>query len=271
MFLNVFKHLLPNARAWRLTVDKQLRQFFDGLAAGTGDALKLFFDLIWLDIFPQSTRELDAWDRQFGLRDTGLTEQQRRDRLAATWQALGGQDPRYIQDTLQANGFDVYVHEWWVPGSEPAVGVKSCVTPRNPTIYLRDGFDIAFYIPEAGEALAEAGEALAEAGERTSLPGYVLVNKLFNSALGYIPEAGEELAEGGEALAEAGANVGFINIPLDYFIPADTDKWRYFLYIGGQVFGEQAQIDPKRKDEFEALCLKISRSQQCLGIILVSV
>ena len=268
MFLNIFKHLFPTARAWRLIVDKQLRQFIDGLSVAVGDDTKTFLDGVFSDIDPQVTRELDSWEKQFGLRDTGLTDQQRRDRLAATWQALGGQDPRYIQDILQANGFDVYVHEWWVPGSEPAVGVKSCVTPRNPTLYLRDGFGLIFYLTEAGEALAESGESIMEAGERSSLPGYVLVNKLFFSTLGYLTEAGEALAESGESIMSAGDNVGFINIPADYFIPSDTDTWRYFIYIGGQVFGEQSQIDPKRQDEFEALCLKICPAQQWLGIIV---
>ena len=35
-FLRVFKHLLPNARAWRITVDKKLRQFFEGLSGVGG-------------------------------------------------------------------------------------------------------------------------------------------------------------------------------------------------------------------------------------------
>ncbi len=53
MFLNIFKHLLPNARAWRLTIDKQLRQFFDGLSRALGDDIKLFFDEIWLLIYSE--------------------------------------------------------------------------------------------------------------------------------------------------------------------------------------------------------------------------
>ena len=74
--------------------------------------------------------------------------------------------------------------------------------------------------------------------------------------------------EAGEVEAIAGNYLGFSNTPVEYFIPSDTDKWHYFLYIGGQVFGDQAQVDPKRKDEFEALCLKICPAQQWLGIIV---
>ena len=87
-------------------------------------------DLIWFDHFAEETRELDAWEDQFFLiKNTGLTEAERRDRLAERWKFRGGQDIKYIQDTLQANGFDVYVHEWWVPASSPP-------TARNPNTYV---------------------------------------------------------------------------------------------------------------------------------------
>ena len=144
---------------------------------------------------------------------------------------MGGQDPRYIQDTLQAAGFDVYIHEWWEPGTEPALDDPTPATPRDPSIILGG---IIVYLNECGEVLAECGEALAEAGERSTPPGYPLVNK-----------------------------DGTV-----YVVSADPAEWPYYLYIGGAVFGETAQIDPKRKDEFEDLCLKICPAQQWLGIIV---
>ena len=60
-WLNIYKHLLPRAKAWRLTIEKQLRQFFEGLSTFLADARE-FIDLVWLDIFPQQTRELDQWE-----------------------------------------------------------------------------------------------------------------------------------------------------------------------------------------------------------------
>lgn len=232
MFLNIFKHLLPNARAWRLTVDKFLRQFFDGLSTPLGDNAKQFFDEIYSDLDPQQTRELGAWENQFALVDNALTEQERRDRLDATWKAVGGQDPRYIQDTLQGTGFDVYVHEWWVPGTEPAIDNPAAATPRDPNTVLTGG--VVFYTVECGELLAQCGEAGAQCGERTSPVGYPLVNK-----------------------------DGSV-----YTISATPNDWSYYLYIGGAVFGDAAQVDPKRRDEFEDLCLKICPAQQWLGIIV---
>ncbi len=267
MFLRIFKHLLPRARAWRITVDKQLREFFEGLS-GTGSDVKAFFDLIWLDIFPETTRDIDAWEKEFGLSDPGLTEQERRDRLDATWKALGGQDPRYIQDTLRANGFDVFVHEWWEPGTEPAPGVKQCVTPRNPLLVLRREFATVQFFVECGETLAQCGEPSAEAGNGPEPMGYPLVNKVFETEPDLLTLCGEPLAACGEVDAECGNFATFTESLREYIIPLDTAKWPYFLYIGGQTFGQLAQVDPKRRDEFETLCLKICPTQQWLGIIV---
>jgi len=269
MFLRIFKHLLPNARAWKLTPDKFLRTFFVALGnSSITIGVKTFFDETFNDIDPQQTRELEAWENQWSLRSTGMTEQARRDRLEVTWKALGGQDTKYIQDTLRDNGFDVYVHEWWAPGSEPGVGVKSCVTPRNPLLVLRRDSSGVNYLIECGEALAECGEALAECGERLTPPGYPLVNKVFTTERDIITLCGEALAECGEVNAACGNYITFRIALREYVIPLDATKWSYFIYIGGQTFGDLAQVDPKRKDEFEALCLKICPTQLWLGIIV---
>ena len=265
-FLRIFAHLLPNARAWRITVDKSLRKFFEGLAP-LGVDIKLYYDLILYDILPETTRELELWEQQFGLKAYGLTEPQRRDRLDRTWKTLGGQDPYYIQATLQANSFDVYVHEWWVPGTEPAVNSHAAATPRNPFTYLQqDTFGIV-YLAECGEALAQCGEATAQAGNSLSPAGYVLVNKI-TEPLPRPMAAGESLAQCGEPLAECGDILSYYESPVRYTIPIDPATWPYFLYIGGATFGTLATVDPKRKDEFEELCLKICPTQQWLGILV---
>ena len=267
IFLRVFKHLLPSARAWRITVDKKLRQFFEGLS-GVGSDVKTFFDSTWLDIFPETTREITAWENQFGLRDTGIAEQERRDRLTASWRALGGQDPSYIQDTLRANGFDVYVHEWWEPGTQAEPGVKQCVIPRNPLVWLRREFTGVSSLIDCGEPTALCGEPFAEAGSSLQPAGYPLVNKVFQTTADIIPLCGESLAESGEPEASCGNYVKFREDLRQYTVPTDPAKWPYFLYIGGETFGTLSQVDPKRRDEFEALCLKICPAQQWLGILV---
>lgn len=267
MFLRILKHLLPNARAWRITVDKKLRQFFEGLT-GLGSDTKTFFDEVWLDIFPETTRELGAWEQQFGLRDTGLTEQGQRDRLDATWKALGGQDPRYIQDTLQSNGFDVFIHEWWEPGTEPAPGVKQCVMPRNPFTVLRNDNLISGLTITCGNPAATCGNPAATCGSSSEPIGYPLVNKLLQTVEKFQVTCGNPAITCGNPAATCGAFEVFHDIEKRYVIPLDELKWPYFLYIGGEVFGEAAQVSAQRKNEFEALCLKICPAQQWLGIIV---
>lgn len=254
IFLNIFKHLLPNAKAWQITIDKKLRQFFEGLASGLDD-FKIFFDEIWLDIFPSTTRQLDQWDAQFGLpANANLTDQDRRDRLTASWRALGGQSPSYIQNTLRDNGFDVYIHEWWeevnatpnlaVCGQINALcGVDNitCSTAiPSDTIIVRNPFSVLGNVAQVpsvdcGESFAECGEPLAECGNSFLQVGFLLVNKI----------------EG-----------------VSYLIPNNIDDWKFILYIGGVNFGDIAQIPASRQNEFEALCLRICPAQQWLGLIV---
>lgn len=267
-WLNRIKHLLPTARAWRLIVDKQLRQFFDGLGEAVGQDAEDFIDGVYTDLDPQLTRALDKWETQFALPASGLTEQQRRDRLDATWKALGGQDPRYLQDTLQAAGFDVFIHEWWEPTSRVTGGsVNNDDVPvaRNPLLVLSD--DEVTYLTEAGEALAEAGEAIMEAGNTVDIRGYPLVNKITESIKNVISLAGEAVMEAGEVEAEAGQFDGFIFAEKAFPIPTDPGLFPFFLYIGGATYPELAQVDPKRRNEFETLCLKICPTEQWLGIL----
>jgi len=264
-FFNTIEHLLPRGKAWNLTIQKYLKMFFQGLSESPNN-IKDYYYMIYLDLFASTTRELVAWENQFGIIDTGLSEEERRLRLDARWKELGGQSPRYIQDTLQAYGFDVYIHEWWEYGTEPAVNVKQCVTPRNPLLYLNSNGDIVYTV-QCGEPLAQCGEPLAQCGEILGNAGYPLVNKIYESSLAYI-QCGEPLAQCGEPLAQCGETLGYGQKLKQYTIPNDPDKFPYFLYIGGETFGDFATIDPKRRDEFERLALRICPCQQWLGIMV---
>jgi len=256
MFLRIFQHLLPNARAWRLTIDKKLRQFFQGLT-GLGTDIKEYVDLVWFDIFPQTTREIEAWEGQFGLPSTTLTTQERRDRLDAAWKALGGQSPFYIQSSLRNAGFDVHVHEWWGP--------------------------LSVYSAECDEPLAECDEPLAVCGNVINTvattdpvardPFEVLTDGTIS--FGYFLNSGGSVAVCGGSQAISGAANGvsgglLVNKPakIAYEIPTNPNQWRYILYLGGETYGAKATIDLARKDEFEALCLKLCPAQQWIGLIV---
>jgi len=269
LFLRIITHLLPNARAWRITVEKTLRDFFEGLAASTS-VFKEYIDDIYGDIFPQTTREIDAWERQFGLLDTGLTEQERRDRLDATWKALGGQSPRYIQDTLQDAGFDVYVHEWWEPiiGRPGGGSINGDVTPvvRNPLDVLDDGTSGVPFTMFDGGSDSQDGDAESQDGGTDTPLGYPLVNKIVVPSTDVIGDGSASMTDGATTAQDGGFIISYNQV--QYVIPNDPTKWPYFLYIGGEVFSEQAFVSQSRRDEFEDLCLKICPTEQWLGILV---
>jgi hypothetical protein len=269
-WISIFKHLLPRARAWKITIDKQLRKFFDGLTVLGSDS-KEFIDDVYLDIEPQSTRELAEWEKQFALPTTGLTEQERRDRVDGTWKALGGQDPRYIQDTLQAAGFDVYVHEWWVPiaGRPNGGSVNGDVTPvaRNPFDYLDDGTGGTSLMMLDGAADAQDGDtAVGQDGATATPVGYPLVNKIVEIAAVTMGDGAATMQDGDSQAQDGGTLWTFPR--KQYTMPADPDTYPYYLYIGGETFPEQAHVPVSRMDEFEDLCLKICPAEQWLGILV---
>ncbi len=252
--------LLPRARAWRITTNKRLRQFWQAIAdvvVGVRNYADLFYD----DIFPQKTRDIDAWEEHFGLFYPRATEQERRDRLAVTWAAQGGQSPRYIQDILQDNGFDVYVHEWWVPGTQPPI-------PRNPFAYLDDGSGTVVPLSVAGNPNMIAGGLNAIAGSTAAnAGGYPLVNKIIVAEISASITAGAAQAVAGNENMVAGRLL-VAYLPKQYTISNDASKYPYFLYIGAQIFPNRATIDVTRRNEFEALCLKICPAQQWLGMLV---
>jgi hypothetical protein len=268
-FLRLYQHLLPDGRAWRTTVDKRLRQFFQGLSVIPED-VKDASDQIFEDIFPQTTSELETWEDQFGLPMLAVSEQERRDRLEATWRELfGGQDPRYIQDTLQAAGFDVYVHQWWepVPGRPNGGSVDGNATPsaRDPFDYLWDGVSPREFIG-CGHVDAYCGGDSTFANSQLDVPGYVLVNKVREKNQTPVC-SGHIAAVCGGARAASGAEVlGFKEKV--YQIPNDPNAFPYFLYLGGETFPAMATVSAQRREEFEALCLRICPAQQWLGVLV---
>jgi hypothetical protein len=227
-----FQHLLPRALAWRTTIATNLRHYVEGLAAFAAD-VRTFIDLVYLDLFPRTTRELAAWEFQFALPSTGA-EVVRRLRLAAAWRAQGGQSPDYIQTVLHVAGFtDVFIHEWWVTGppyvardprvhtTQPLLGAYQCEA-TSPW----ECFDTG-----PGEPLAPHCDA-----SLVNDPGY-LVN------LDLTPRAPPP-------------------------VPDDPAFWPYFLYFSGEVFPERAEVAADRIDELKELLLRICPTQQWIVLLV---
>lgn len=267
-FLRLYQHLLPDGRAWRTTVNKRLRQFFAGLADAPSD-VKDTADSVWLDLLPETTDKLSDWERQFGLPGNVTDEAERRLRLAATWRSLvGGQSPRYIQDTLQAAGFDVYVHEWWEPSTPPTPGSPGNPTPRNPLMWIRKTQTQTAFQVTCGNPAATCGNPAATCGSTLEPVGYPLVNIVKSTKPLFAATCGNPAVTCGGLASTCGYFTDYTEVRKEYVVPTDPARWPYFLYIGGEVFGTTSQVDQSRKDEFEALCLKICPTQQWLGVLV---
>jgi hypothetical protein len=202
---------------------------------------------------------LELWEDQFGLEpSTTLTEEERRDRLDARWKAVGGQSPRYIQDTLQNAGFDIYIHDWWAPGSNPPIA-------RNPLELLEN--DETVYQTECGELLAECGEPGAFCGLIQG-DGELIVNKIQETVTVVTVLCGEPGAQCGETEAMAGNFTEIISDFKQYTIPSDSSKFPYFIYFGSETFGQNAIVYEDRQSELCDLLLSICPAHLWIGLFV---
>lgn len=230
------QHLLPTGEAFRLGIAKVVTKFWQGFGAFADDA-KVYVDLILLDLFPESTRELAEWEAFYGLSPSSTsTEQARRLALAAEWRATGGQSPRYIQDVLQTAGFDVYIHEWWESGPGPWVARDPHDYTDVPIFGSFQAYDNYDSIGEAVEPWITAGDGDAQAnGWLANEPGY------------------------------------WDNLTLDQNapppIPTDPDAYPFFLYFAGPTFPDAVMVPESRKSELRRLIQKLKPSQQWIVLI----
>lgn len=234
LFFRIFQHLLPDATAWRTTIEKRLRRFFEGLAGGPADA-RAFVDEVYDDLHPDTTRELSAWEQQFGLSGRG-SEAERRRILDTAWKAMGGQSPHYLQSIVRAAGFDLYVHEGWIPGTAGPPGPPAVV--RDPRLYTQ--------VPMIGTV--QCGEPWALCGERRAMANTWLANDpryLVN--LNLTPVAPP---------------------PIPNDDPNNPEFWQHFIYFGGPNFGDEAVILESRRADLEELLLKICPTHAWIVLLI---
>lgn len=152
-----------------------------------------------------------------------------RAQLTRAWSYTGRPTLTHIQEALRAEGFNVYVHDGY--------GV-------NPLDYLA---------PTTVNPLG------------TAPLGYPLVNKLFTADKNYSALCGEVGIECGDDEAACGYFQYSVWQPKLYVVPAGSP---YFVYIGGAVLGQLAYVPPVRRNEFEALCLKLVPDHLWIGAMV---
>lgn len=277
---NTFKHLFSRSQAWRL-VATPIKEYIKGYSYFPKD-LRDFIDRVWLDIFPETTRELEEWEQQFNLQPNG-TVQERTDNLDGRWKAQGGQGFDYLQDLIHDSGYpQVFLHEWWLEadayrmyclspdsdcGSESAeCGVfqpGSAIAPINPNDYLDD-----IYLTECLGPDSDCGATEAECGGPT-YETKLLVNKGPEVvSFDYQTFCLAVDSDCGSGDAECGVLTGVNYIPIEYAIPQDPVQWRYMIYAGGEVFGDIAEVPAELQGEFERLLLGKLPYQQWIGLLI---
>jgi len=236
---SLFKRLLPDATAWRLIIDRTLRDFFTGLSGAAEDA-RTFVDEVFEDLWPATTRELDQWVHQFGVFTSALdTAATKRSDLDAAWKAQGGQDPSYIQTVVQEAGFPLYLHDWWSSGPGPYVPRD----PRDFTNPVRIGL---------WRCSAFASQPRCSSGEDPG--GFPIVQPRCNAFL-------------------ANNTNYLVNLNLTRRapppVPDDPALWPFFVYFGPETLtpGSLVSIPNDRRTELERLLLKLNPTQLWIVIM----
>lgn len=111
-FFGALKLLLPTGKAFDITQETKVRKFVRGLSVLPED-IKRENELVYMDIFPESTRAMEEWEKQFSVLFADMQYgDTRRGILKALWQAnIGGQDLKYLQAVLQNINPDIKVFE----------------------------------------------------------------------------------------------------------------------------------------------------------------
>lgn len=257
-FFAQLRHLLPDSIAWRprdvtrpwkigdglkigdpglkwggfIGAGLQLWKFIKGLGEEP-ENVRAFIDEVHGDAFPATTRDLEEWERQFGIEPTS-DEATRRLALAAEWAATGGQSPHYLQSVVQAAGFNLWIHEWWSSGP-PYVA-------RDPRSYTQLALIGTYQCRPVGDPdqVQCRPRTFADQPQCNRFmvrdPGYIVNRDLTPRAPPPIPD--------------------------------DASKFPYFLYWGAQVFPNRASVPIGRKDELERLLLKLCPAQQWLVMLV---
>ena len=218
--------LLPRAKMWDTTYERNLTHTLRGFGESLDDS-DSYFSSILLDLIPRHTRQLEAWERQWGLPSAGLTRDERVARLEAAWSTTGAQGPEYLQNALVTAGFDVQVHHGWQITSW---GVPQYYDPRDYLLPSYDGW-------------ATDGHLLGALRFKTQQAGLI--------------GAGEPYAQAGEPRAQAGYFDGFITSSVRVKYVGGEEKHPYYVYVGGDTVPDVVEIPLARRTEFETLIRKL--------------
>jgi hypothetical protein len=110
-FFEAIKSLLPISRAFQLFVDNNKRKFFKGLA-GLPEIVRREIELVYFDIFPDTTRFPEKWEKTFAVLFTNGEIIKRRSILDSLWKINGGgQSAVFLEMILQSIDSNIKIIE----------------------------------------------------------------------------------------------------------------------------------------------------------------
>lgn len=249
-FLNDIKaatrQLYPTGRAFRMPEGGDMEKMHDGLAVSENQAVEdsvAIFDHLFPDNANFLATDAERWEQRLGMISNASVSLA--DRKAAIIRKmnhpgsiLARQSHDYLQDRLQAAGFDVWIHEN-IPEQTPAA------------------------VLEAVLGLGEMGTGEMGELEMGSAAAYYPLLFTF-SEMGELEMGGGEM--GGVVFNQMVAN--HINEIADSFFDI-SPNYRSTFFVGGQILGTFADIDVNRKDEFRQLILRIKPAQS-VGLLFIN-
>jgi len=142
--LDTLRHLLPDSTAWRLVVERTLKKYLRGVATVGSDTVA-FVDDVYDDLWPDLTRELTEWLKQFGIDYWAWSnDDDMRDYLDFRWGEDRGQSPKHLQDKLRAAGFTgAYVYDSFDMAAVELTTDTGDESPALAEIAAPKGFDFA--------------------------------------------------------------------------------------------------------------------------------
>jgi hypothetical protein len=99
-FFEILKTLFPRSRAFSLFIENGARGFIEALSVPF-EKVREEAEKAYLDLFPESTRVPELWEKDFALFFTSAEYSKRRPVIGSLWGAMaGGQSARFLQDML---------------------------------------------------------------------------------------------------------------------------------------------------------------------------
>jgi hypothetical protein len=117
-FFDAVKNLFPRSRAFQLFVDNKKYKLVKALCE-LPENVRREGELVYFDLFPDTTRYPEKWEKVFALFFTQAEYEKRRDIIDSMWKTIGGgQSASFLEDMLRRIDDNIRVIEN-VPTSNP--------------------------------------------------------------------------------------------------------------------------------------------------------